>query len=478
MTDTSKQLLVAAIKRVEALERVERFDGAVPESKPTPAQQEVLDALGVVPIRYVRAANQGGKTQTGARECAWVFEENHPRWKRPAAWGNEPLLMVIACMTLKQFEEVIWRKLKMLLDPGCYHVKRSTAGIEKITNLRNGNEILVLSYHNTGDAQDKLQGFVGHWAWVDEMPYSASIFEEIIRRVASRSGSFLATFTPKVRNDSIRRMVDSAMEPYARVYRFRMFDNPLYASPEKQAEELGKMAGLPDHVKKTVLEGEWTSGDSAVYYFNYDEMAKHPTGYSHSWEHVVAVDPANNSDTGVVVFARDPETGKWYIIKATTFGGVFFPDKIVLEVEKIVLGLNVVKRVYDPAACWFFYAASALGIRYEGIYNKKERKNDLIKNLQTFLAGNYVSPLCSEFIDELTGCSWSETAADKIVGAQKLHLLDAAQYGVDRLPAFKPALKAADWMTRLIAADDKRIRQEQKAASISHGGRIGRRRVW
>ena len=474
-----RQLLAAAMRRMDALERVERFDGAVPGSKPTAAQQEVLDDFGRIPVRYVRAANQGGKTQTGARECAWVFEENHPTWKRPEAWGDEPLLLVIACMTLKQFEDVIWRKLKLLLDPSCYKIKRSSAGFEKIINLKNGNEILILSYHNTGDAQDKLQGFVGHWAWVDEMPYSSAIFEEIIRRVASRSGAFLATFTPKVRNDSIRRMVDSAQAPYAKVYRFRMFDNPLYASPEKQAEELGKMAGLPPNVIATILEGEWTAGESAVYYYNHDVMARIPKGYHASWEHILAVDPANDSATGIILFARDPERGVWYIVKSETFTGVFFPDKIVLEVEARVAGLNVIKRVFDPSAKWFFYAASQLHISYEGVYNKKERKQDLIKGLQAYFATNFVAPWCVEFIDELTGCSWSETSEDKIIGSQKKHLLDAAQYGIDRLPPFKPLALASSWMTKLVMDDDKRIMKEEVAKKmVISGGRIGRRRVW
>jgi phage terminase large subunit-like protein len=222
----TKLLLAAAIRRKKALDRVSALDGVNPASRPTPKQQELLDDLGVVPVRYVRAANQSGKTQTIVRECAWVFQENHPNWKRSPAWGDEKLQMLIVCQTLKQFEEIIWKKLEPLLDPGCYHVKRGSQGIDKIINTVNGNEIVVLSFHNTGDCFTKMQGFVAHWAWIDEMPHDAGIIEELIRRVASRSGSFVATFTPKVRNDKIRAMVDGATAPFAKVYVFKMFDNP------------------------------------------------------------------------------------------------------------------------------------------------------------------------------------------------------------------------------------------------------------
>lgn len=479
-TLTDKQVLAAAIRRKEAMERAERFDGTVPDSRPTKTQQQVLDDLGTVPVRIVRAGNQGGKSQTGARECAWVFEENHPRWKRPEAWGDEPLLMIVGCMTLKQFEDVIWRKLKPLLDPTGYRIKRSSSGIEKIVNTRNGNEILVLSYHNTGDAQDKLQGFVAHWAWVDEMPYSAKIFEEIMRRVASRSGSFLATFTPKVRNDSIRRMVEALEEPTGKVYRFRMFDNPIYSDAAKQVEELAKLAGLPENVRNSILNGDWTAGDSAVYYYDHDTMTRAPQNYHCSWRHVLAVDPANNSETGVVLFAEDPADGKWYVVKAEKLAGLFVPQRIVEEIEKLVQGYNIILRVYDPSAAWFYHTANSMGISYEGVYRKTERKQDLIKGLQTFISTRgYVAPWCQNFVEELTSCSWSETAEDKIVKSQRFHLMDAAQYGVDRLPPYKPTSRADTWMSKLLADDDARIAKEQKqAAAVMHGGRIRRHRIF
>lgn len=474
----NKQLLAAAIRRKQTLERHMALDGVNSASRPTPAQQELLDDLGVVPVRYVRAANQSGKTQTIVRECSWVFQENHPRWKRPAAWGSEKLQMLIVCQTLKQFEDIIWKKLEPLLDPGVYRIKRGSQGIEKITNLVNGNEIVVLSFHNTGDVFVKLQGFVAHWAWIDEMPHDAKVIEEIIMRINSRSGSFVATFTPKVRNDAIRAMVDAAALPHSKLYSFKMFDNPVYHSAEKQAEILAKLKGLSQESINTILNGDWTAGMGGVYEFIPSTMVSNPNdyGYTSGWRHVVAVDPATQSKLGMVVAAEDPKTGMWYVIQANYITGVYVPEKIVLAVENSISHLNIVRRTSDPHETWFINQAGHMHYNYLGIYNKKERKLELIKNLQTALGTRIkIAPWCGDLINELNSCSWRDDDSGKIANASSYHLLDSIQYLIDNLPKYEPTFTVSTWADRLIAQDAER----QKAEALSYKVRpLRRRRTW
>ena len=473
-----KILLAAAIRRKKALDRHLALDGVNSESRPTAAQQELLDDLGVIPIRYVRAANQSGKTQTIVRECSWVFQETHPRWKRPAAWGDEKLQMLIVCQTFKQFEDIIWKKLEPLLDPGCYKIRRTSVGIEKITNTVNGNEIVVLSFHNTGDVHIKLQGFVAHWAWIDEMPHEVSVIEEVMRRVASRDGSFVATFTPKVRNDKIRTMVDAATLPYAKLYRFKMFDNPLYASPEKQTEELGKLKGMAAETIATILEGDWSAGTSGVYEFIPSQMMSNPNdyGYTSGWRHILSVDPASASKLGQIAACEDPKTGMWYVTLAAYIEGIYVPEKIILAVEKAVSHVNVVKRVSDPHEHWYIHQAGHMRYNYVGVYNKKERKMELIKNLQAALGTKImIAPWCTDLINELMGCSWREDDSSKIIAASSYHLLDALQYLVDNLPKYEPIFTASSWADRLIAADAERIKRESRI-QVGATRIVGRRR--
>lgn len=472
-----KTLLAAAIKRKEILERATVFDGAVPGSRPTPAQQEFLDDMGKVPIRWGVASNQGGKTATGARECAWVFTETHPSWQRPTEWGSESLLLVIACQTLKQFEDVIWRKLQMLLDPACYKVRRDSAGIESITNVINGNKIIVLSYNNGLEAVKRLQGFVAHWAWIDEMPTYIGVVEEMIRRVASRSGAFIATFTPKVRNEQIRKMVDGATLPYAKRYKFRMFDNPVYASEEKQQEVLAGLAGLPRGMISTILEGEWTAGEGSVYRYDAELMRRNPNNYTPHWRHVLIVDPASSSSTGRTLWAEDPTTGLWYVI-LSDYINEHVPERLVKKVETLPHGINLVRRGCDPSAAWYVAQASHMGYTYISVWNKTQRKDELLKKSQSHLGTKvFISSSATDLEDELINYSWREDGSEKVIKAQKYHLIDCFQYGCDLLPPpdANISLSTMPWYAQLRAADIKREKSEQ-SARVMHGGRLTPRR--
>jgi hypothetical protein len=97
--------LAAALKRRKTLSLHDCFDPIDVNSRPTATQRQILDDVDKVQFRYVIAGNQSGKTQTGAREVSWIFSENHPNWKRPERWGNEPLLILVVARTTKQIEE-------------------------------------------------------------------------------------------------------------------------------------------------------------------------------------------------------------------------------------------------------------------------------------------------------------------------------------------------------------------------------------
>ena len=59
---------------------------------------------------------------------------------------------------------------------------------------------MFTSHDKAEQAKDKVQSFVAHDFWLDEMPSHASYMEEAQRRVDAKRGQFRATFTPKSRN--------------------------------------------------------------------------------------------------------------------------------------------------------------------------------------------------------------------------------------------------------------------------------------
>jgi phage terminase large subunit-like protein len=466
------------VQRLQALQRAECFDPVDPASKPTERQLECLKDINRISHRYVTAGNQAGKSQLGARECAWVFEENHPFWQRRPEWRDEPLLLLVVGRTTKQIEEVLWRKISAFLDPDDIQVQRVGGVIQKVTHRKNKNTILFLSHHSEREAREKVQAYVAHWVWCDELPGSVKLVEELHRRSQAKRGTFLSTFTPKVPNPEIRRLVDNSRAPLAKKYQFSMLDNPIYSDEDKHKIR-ESLKTYPKAYQNTILFGDWADTDTQVYFFDRESMVEIPEGYHPAWRHVESSDPALQSKFGFTIWAERPGTESWYLIRADYITGIPAPEDIFAEVMKRTAGLNIVRRISDPHEAWYINTASAKGVAYVTPYDKNSRKGELIKNLQQALSTWLkIAPWCEDFIDEVEHCQWSEKAANKIVNASSFHLLDAAQYFVDCRP--KPDLKAApkSWEQELREANEKRKQSAKVAAAVRSRARVSGRSKW
>lgn len=449
------KLLAAAVRRLERLEKASCFDPVNPTSRPTPAQQEILDDLGTYQYRWVVAGNQSGKTSLACREAAWVWSETHPGWKKPHAWGDEPLLMLIVGRTTKQLEEVIWRKIASYLDPADYHVHRVGGIIQKATHKSTGNVLIFTSHHADNEAREKLQAYVAHYVLCDEMPSSAKLLEELHRRIQARSGYFIATFTPKVLNQDIRRMVDMASAPYAKKYKLSMLDNPIYEG--RKDGIMASLASLTESYRNTVLYGDWMAGEEQVYWFDWDTMVKSPVDYSTSWRHMEVVDPALKSALGLTIWAEDPRSAAWYCIHAEKISGILVPTALVEAVRERTRKYNIVRRRSDPHEVWYIATAGNMGLVYEGVYKKNDRKGELIKGLQQKLGTKiFIAPHCDSLIQEFQECRWSDQAEGKIVNASSFHLLDSSQYFADDIPVPDKTVLNVPHHTWLYEANEKR----------------------
>ncbi len=477
-----QRVLAYALERLNKLELEHAFDASNLKSRPTKAQQQVFDDLGEVPHRYVVAGNQSGKSQVGARETSWVFTETHPTWKRPEAWGDEPLLLLVVGRLSKQVEDVLWRKIKSFLHEGEYKEHR-TGGVLQAVSHKNGNKIVFASHHSENEAREKLQAYVAHYVWIDEMPGSARLIEELHLRVQARDGSFLATFTPKVVNAGVRKLVDSAEMPYAKKYTFKMFDNPVYTE-EMKARKLASLSSFSESYRKTILEGAWASGDQAVYMYDDETMMEDmPEGYSRSWRHVEAVDPAMSGKFGYTLWAEHPVTGTWYIVKGFYLENILDPEEAVKRVMELSGGHNVMRRIADPHEVWYTSMATKFGLTYMTPWNKAQRKGELIKNLQTALSQGDIklTPNGSDLAEELVSCQYSQTSENRIVNSSSFHLLDCAQYFVDCKPKKEVGQTHLTWDAELRHANRKRRETEAKAKKLQQKtkpGRVTRRGVW
>jgi len=433
-TVTEQKLLAAALQRLETLQRQESFDPQKPSSRPTDKQQQVIDDFGRIPQQWIRAGNQSGKSQTCARIVAWFVTDTHPTWKKPADWGTEPLLVIVAGRTGKQIEDSLLPKIRGFLEPGSYKEVRVGNIIQRL-ELTNGNRIIFQSLENPNISRERLQSYVAHLTWCDELPPTMDLVRELLVRTQARNGYALFSFTPTVVAVEIQKYVDNIKEPEGKVYRFNMLDNPLYKDPERKQQLLDRYSYLSEEKRAMVFEGGWLSADGQVYHFDYNTMVEMPEGYSPMWRHVESVDPAISSATGVSLWAENPVNGIWYCVKVGYIKGILVPTDIVEAVRKFIGQVNIIRRISDYAP-WYVNTASSMKIPYLTVRDKNDnRKEELIKNLQEALGKSIkISPHCVELIDELQECRWSDKGEGKIVNHSSYHIIDSAQYFVDIKP--------------------------------------------
>jgi hypothetical protein len=309
------------------------------------------------------------------------------------------------------------------------------------------------------------------------MPGTVELIEELSLRVQSREGYFLATFTPKVRNDRIRKLVDASKPPFSQKYRLSMMDNPAM-SDEAKAAKFAELQNYSDAYRNTVLYGEWSGGDSMVFDFNSDKnCAQLPDTYSRAWRHVASADPAVSSKFGLLVFAEDPATAIWYMVKEDYISNVFAPSDIVRRVEEQLKGYNISKRVCDSHESWFIGEAFKAGYTWCGVYNKSNRKDQLILNLQQALHDGRlkVCPWCDKMIDEFVECHRDEDTG-RIVAASRFHLLDSAQYFWDMKPRYERDLTPKTHDERILEQHMERKKVQDKIEKLKGSkGRITRK---
>lgn len=461
------RILAAAQSRLAKLTLGQVFDPNVSGSKPTEEQGKVFTAFGKKTVQILRAANQSGKSQVGARTCAWLLDETHPHWIRPIGWGTESLQMVVLGRNSKQIDESIYRRIKSYFPEGALKENRIGNILQSVKHRTTGNTIIFQSYENENQARERVQSFTAHFVWIDEMPTTLALITECLRRVQAKDGYFMTTFTPLVLSQEVKKWCDTLDERVGTTYRFKMFDNPIYTEEKKQSILL-EMDNLPQHVKDARLYGDWMSADTAVYYWDDARMMRDPVNYSPAWRHVESSDPAISSAHGLTIWAEDPETSCWYLVKAEQLIGHKDNQGFLEAVLKRTQGLNIVKRIYDTAATSYAATAQRFGVTYTGVYHKANRKIEMIQNLQAALGARvFIASWCQNFVDQLTDCHWADNTEGRIVKSSKFHMLDSACYFVDCMPK---ALTEAKTFNPLTAVREAAWLQQQAQWRVAEQG--------
>lgn len=424
--------------------------------------------------------HNSGKTQCPARELGWILTDTHPTWVNP--WGA--MTVLIAAQDLTAAEAEIWRnKLSKFVNPSDWREIRQGQVLKRLVHKEKGHQVIFLSHGSSSEDDIKhLQMYTAHYVWIDEAPRAVRVVEELFQRVSTTHGFFVATMTLKARDPGTRRVreyLENLCDGHiGKIYRLSRLQNPKFKGFE--AEELKKVAHLPKDLQQAVLEGIPVGDDLLVYEFNPDVMVVNPPHYRVQWRHVLSVDPATESQLGMTVWAEDPKTGCWFCVIDDYIEGIRVPSRLVKEVERRVEGLNIVKRIYDPAEGWYAGQAREAGFHYVPVRDKSHRTDLMRANLQEALGLHlFLTPQATRLRHELETCQRSDTNDSKIANASKYHLLDTARYFWDGVPRGEVKRETGgSYESYLIDMDDARRRKEHLVAEAAAKKKKSQRARW
>jgi hypothetical protein len=432
-----KRELAIALKRARTLQLRDCFDPFKPDSRPTKQQQAILMGMASVLYSWVLGGNQSGKSQLGGRIVSWFFQMTHPFIDIKTLWPGEPVVILVVGRLNNQVEELWDKKIKPFLSPSEWRENRQGGTLQYVVNPQNGNKIIFATHNNPVEAREKLQSYSAHLVWLDELTDHLGIIEELQRRVQAKRGRMLVTATPKIRAEAVKRFLETPT-PYSQIYKISMLDNPIY--DDRREEILSQIRSLPQSQQDTILYGEWYVGEQAVFSFDPQKHVENPPNYSALWPHVVSVDPAASGLMGLSLWAAPYENApRWWCVGSEYVKGAAPSDLVDLVESRISHCPNVIQRISDIHETWFIKEANKRKLFYKGVEKKRDRKKELIAQVNQALANGRIrlSNSCPDLIAELAAAQWSETVEDKIVNASSYHLSDTLQYFVDLMPAFK-----------------------------------------
>jgi len=391
-------------------------------------------------------------------------------------WKQEPLTLVVGSKTSQLTGEMWDKKILPFLEGVKIRVEKAGHAVKKVINVDESspgyrNEILFFSHDNAKQASARMQGITVHDVWLDELPDSWKLVEELHQRTAARRSQFCATFTPKTPNPEVRRIIDESDRSIVSVYRFGMLDNPAYAN--RREEQLKTLEGLSEAMKRCILYGDWLDGDEKVFLFTKESnVVDSIQDYDPSWPHVLSVDPAM-SIVGWSVACWSPIEERWFVVRAEyqkVDKSEDSPKTIIEKIERKVSKYNIVRRIYDCHETWWMTTArEEFGLRYIPV-RKDKRKKELLVNLIKAVGERkilFVGEM-RDCYDELHRAEWHPDKDHVIKGATHYHIVDSLQYLIDLLPKNVEGIKKPltyDQELYKLHKQEKKIKEEVAKAS-------------
>jgi len=268
------------------------------------------------------AANQIGKTYSGAAQAAVFLTGRYPEWW-PGRRFSGPTIGTVLGTSAEATRDSAQRLLlgteaeghgtglipADCLDRTDMKTARGVSGVfDTVFVKHEGGKMSTLKFKSYEKGREKLQGDTIDWFWEDEEP-PADIHGELLARITVRRGIGWLTFTP------LKGITKLAAEFYdepgrPRLVRMGIEESPLF-TPEMIAEQKKK---YPKHEWAARLSGEPQQGEGAVFTFTMDSISCDAFDIPDHWSWAWGLDFGTGHPFAAVLLAWDRENDAIYVV--------------------------------------------------------------------------------------------------------------------------------------------------------------------
>jgi phage terminase large subunit-like protein len=272
--------------------------------------------------RLLMAANQVGKTYSGAAEMAYHLTGLYPSWWEGIKF-DKPIVAWAGSVTRETTRDTVQRLLlgrspdygSGLIPLKCIKDIKTSQGIANaisivtVEHVTGGTSTLVFKSYDQG--REKWQGDTIHIAWLDEEPPEEIYFEALTRTNATQ-GIIMMTFTPLFgMSEVVRRYLINP--PPDTSYTQMTIDDAGHYTDEQKATII---ASYPAHEVEARTKGTPVLGSGRVFPVTEDSISIQPFDIPESWPIIAGIDFGWNHPTAAIKLAWDRDADCVYITAA------------------------------------------------------------------------------------------------------------------------------------------------------------------
>lgn len=313
-----KQLVYDLLREKELRKKRNRLTAYTPYGK----QREFHSAGADYRERLFMAANQSGKTFSGAFEVAMHATGRYPEW-----WTGRRFPRATRWMIGSESAELTRKgQQRLLLGPPELREEWGTGAIPYDclvdTSMRQGvadavascivkhvsGENSVIQFNSYDQGRTKWQADTVDGVWLDEEP-PMPIYSEALTRTNATGGLVFVTFTPLMgMSDVVRRFLLDKPDGTT-VTNMTVHDVEHYSAEERERI----IASYPEHERDARTKGIPSMGSGRVFPLADEAVAIQPFQIPAHWSRIVGIDFGIDHPTAAVWLAWDRDSDTLYV---------------------------------------------------------------------------------------------------------------------------------------------------------------------